>query len=123
MHIIVKFYFMQGKKFINTSSSYEGKSAKIFKPYSLALPKTYVTRRGKMVLFTAPEDMVVGRSLSVRANQIILIILVTISCSSTQFHEREIQMEHVKSAAVKEFKTTSELKTSAINYEVDIYTM
>ena len=55
----------QGKEFIKTSSSHSGKSSKICKPYSLCLPKTYVTRRGQMVLFTAPEDMIIGKGYEV----------------------------------------------------------
>lgn len=64
---ITGIFFQKGESFLKPSQSKHGQSAKIFKPYSLNLPKTYITRRGQMVLFTAPEDMIIGKSCHVSA--------------------------------------------------------
>ncbi len=70
-----------------------------------------------MVLFTAPDDMIIGKGLQVL--NIIISSLIVLQCCCVF----QTKIDHVSETAVKELKTVSTLHDTAINYEVIIITI
>jgi hypothetical protein len=87
-------FTLNGEPFIKPSKSPEGQYAKPYRWCQLTLPKTYITRRGQMVLFTSPEDMVIGQSVALQ-------------------HRKEITSE----TAATRLKTVNKLVSSSLGYE------
>jgi len=90
-----KAFTLTGQPILLPADSDSGKSAKPYRAHKLALPKTYVTKRGQMVLFTSPDDMVIGRSC--------------------QVHQREITSRQ----AARELRTTENLINTALNFRAE----
>ncbi|KAL5475768.1 hypothetical protein EMCRGX_G025618 [Ephydatia muelleri] len=63
-------FSLTGQRLICESNTRGGTYAKPYKPHCLTLPKTYVTRKGQIVLFTAPEDMVLGQACQLHSREV-----------------------------------------------------
>ena len=100
----IKTFSLSGQRFIRESNSRGGACAKPYKPHCLILPKTYVTRKGHIVLFTAPEDMVLGQACQLHSREITSSKTVHLMKSSQSLVQSALAYRSQK----KEIKVKSE---------------
>ncbi|XP_065910162.1 inner centromere protein B-like isoform X2 [Dysidea avara] len=94
-------FSISGKPFLESTPTGSGRSCKPLRTRKLALPKTYVTRRGAMVLFTAPEDMVVGQA-----------------CKISEREATPKQHYQMPEEVLARLSTTKTLKQDVLDYDV-----
>ena len=89
---------LQGKPFLRPTTHGCGSTARPYRTREVAIPQTYVTKRGHHVYFTAPEDMIIG--------------------SKCNLIEKELQeRERLCREVVDTTKTTTRLNEKALGFD------